>query len=42
MTLDKTIKDLETEYKSDFNLQLAEWLKELKTYREIIEEWKHN
>lgn len=30
MTLDKTIKDLETEYKSDFNLQLAEWLKELR------------
>ena len=22
--------------------QLAEWLKELKTYREIIEQWKHD
>jgi hypothetical protein len=34
MTLNKAITDLETEYKSDFNLQLAEWLKELKKFRE--------
>lgn len=34
MTLDKAITDLETEYKSDFNLQLANWLKELKAYKE--------
>ena len=34
MTLNKAITDLETEYKSDFNLQLAEWLKELKEIKE--------
>ena len=30
MTLDKAITDLETEYKSDFNRQLAEWLRQFK------------
>ena len=37
MTLDKAITDLETEYKSDFNLQLATWLKDYKRLLESCE-----
>jgi hypothetical protein len=34
MTLNEAITDLETKYKSNYNLQLAGWLSELKKFRE--------
>lgn len=34
MTIDKAIHDLQGEYASDYNKQLAEWLEELKKLRE--------